>query len=161
MADYVSKSGDTFDLIARNKYGTETEAGRIASANPGVSEPIPAGTVLYIPFVRADTAQQVPADNPNETAVLINGTRFRFWESLSVTLALDSFSSVNLTAPFDQDAPGFKDTFRPFSYVPLVATIGGETVFTGRMVGIDPVLSAGGRSVSVSGYSEQGVCFHD
>lgn len=157
MADYVSQSGDTFDLIARKKYGTETEAGRIEAANPGVSEPIPAGTVIYVPFVRTDSAQKIPADNPNETAVLINGTRFRFWESLSVTLALDSFSSVNLTAPFDPDAPGFKDTFRPFSYAPLVATIGGETVFTGRMMGIDPTLSSERRSINVSGYSEQAV----
>ena len=42
--------GDTFGSIARKSYGTEARASEIQKANPGVSEPLAAGTSLIIPI---------------------------------------------------------------------------------------------------------------
>jgi len=72
-------AGDTFDLIARKKYGTETEAGRISRANPGVVEPLAPGVALVIrnfPDAPKDLPQETADNDINENAVLINRDPF-------------------------------------------------------------------------------------
>lgn len=160
MSTYQVISGDTFEIIARKKYGDEKEADRIARANPGVAEPLTAGTTLTVPVLPGapqDLQSQAPAATDDEVAILIDGQRFRFWDKVRITRAIDSMDTVEFGAPFDVDAPGFKETFRPFSYKPVVITVGGEPLFTGTMVGVTPVLENGQKVISVSGYSLPGV----
>ena len=152
--------GDTFDNIARKQYGTETEAGRIAEANPGSSEPLVVGTVLTIPAIPkapSNIQQSTTANDPNEVAMLIDGNRFRYWDRVSITQTLDSISTINFGAPFESDSPGFKKTFRPFSYNDLVITVGGDPLFTGTMVGVNPNIEVERKTIEVSGYSLPGV----
>jgi len=157
---YKVVNGDTFDNIARKKYGTETEAGRIAEANPGASEPLVVGTVLTIPTIPkapSNIQQRTTANDPNEVALLINGNRFRYWDRVSITQTLDSISTINFGAPFESESPGFKKTFRPFSYNDIVVTMGGDPLFTGTMIGVNPNIDVTRKTIEVSGYSLPGV----
>lgn len=153
-------AGDTFDSIARKQYGTEQEADRIARANPGVAEPLTAGTVLTVPALPgapSDLQAPGPADRDDETAILIDGQRFRFWDKVRITRSIDAMDTVEFSAPFEVDAPGFRETFRPFSFKPVVITVGGEPLFTGTMVAVAPVVENSQKVISVSGYSLPGV----
>lgn len=154
------QAGDTFESISRKKYGTEKEADRIARANPGAAEPLTAGTVLTVP-AQPDAPQNVQqkgvTDSDEEVAVLIDGKRFRFWDRVRITRAIDTMDTVEFGAPFDADAPGFRETFRPFSFKTVVITVGGEPLFTGTMVAVSPAVENGQKIVSVSGYSLPGV----
>lgn len=161
MSKYTVIAGDTFDIIARKKYGTEQDADLIARANPGVVEPIAPGTVLTI-LIKQDAPQnlqqQAAADNQDEVAVLIDGKRFRFWDKVRVTRAIDSMDTIEFSVPFDINIPGFKETFRPFSYKSIVVTIGGDAIFTGTMIAINPVLdNNNNKTITASGYSLPGV----
>lgn len=157
---YNTVAGDTFESVARKRYGNDRHAPSISTANPGVTEPIAAGTVLVIPDIPdapTDTIQAAPSAGVDEVAILINGVRFRFWEGSKITRSIDTFDTVELSAPFDPDAPGFRDTFRPFSYRPMAVTVGGEPLFTGTVISIDPSLTEDQSTLSVSGYSVPGV----
>ena len=160
MATYDTIKGDTFELIARKQYGTELEAGRIKRANPGLVEPFIAGTTLYIPPIPdapKDKPQDAPTNDLNEVAVLIDGTRFRFWNALSITRSIDSIDSIEFFTPFKADAPGFKETFKPFSFKPLEITIGGDPFFSGTIIGVRPTLENKKKTLSVTGYALPGV----
>ncbi len=157
---YNTTAGDTFEAIARRVYGTEQEALRLQEANPGASEPLTAGVVLVVPDLPGaplDQPQQAPAKAPNEVAVLIEGLRFRFWQSIRITRAIDATDTMELVAPFDADSSVFRDTFRPFSYKSAKITVGGVPLFTGTMVGVVPVVDPKRKVVSVSAYSLPGV----
>ena len=152
--------GDTFQSIARKKYGIEQEASRIAVANPGVFEPLTAGTILNVPLLPGaptDLQADAPATTDSEVAVLIDGQRFRFWDKVRVTRSIDVMDIVEFGAPFEADTPGFRDTFRPFSFKPVVITVGGEPLFTGTMVAVSPTVENKQKIITVSGYSVPGV----
>jgi len=157
---YSVITGDTFESISRKKYGTEKEADRIARANPGVAEPLTAGTTLTVPVLpEAPQNLQQAADSStdDEVAILIDGQRFRFWDKVRITRSIDTMDTVEFGAPFDSEAPGFRETFRPFSFKTVVITVGGTPLFTGTMVAVNPVLENAQKIISVSGYSLPGV----
>jgi len=157
---YSTVFGDTFELIARKVYGTEIEATRITQANPGVMEPLTPGISLVVPVLPGaplNVPQAAEASNVSETAVLVDGERFRFWDSIRITRALDTIDMVEFGAPFEADAPGFREAFQPFSFKPLSVTIGGEPFFTGTMIGVNPVLENTRKTIQISGYSLPGV----
>tara|TARA_R110000737_G_scaffold290683_1_gene297281 strand:- start:5751 stop:6986 length:1236 start_codon:yes stop_codon:yes gene_type:complete len=157
---YKVITGDTFESISRKKYGTEKEADLIARANPGVAQPLTAGTTLTVPVLPdapQNVQQSAESSTDDEVAILIDGKRFRFWDKVRITRAIDTMDTVEFGAPFDSESPGFKQTFRPFSFKPVVITVGGEPLFTGTMVTVNPVLENGQKIVAVSGYSLPGV----
>lgn len=152
--------GDTFASIARRVYGTEAEASRIRRANPGVSEPLVTGaeiTTPAVPDAPKDRPQEIPAQAENEVALLVDGERFRFWDSVRVTRSIDAMDTVEFGGPFDSTAPGMRETFRPFSYKTLDVKVGGEQLFTGTMVAVDPVIANESITIAASGYSLPGV----
>lgn len=155
-----TQSGDTFESIARRFYGSEVETITIQRANPGVHEPLSAGldvAVPALPNLPSDKAQSSFADNPDEVAILINGTRFRFWDRVRVIRALDTMDVVEFGAPWEVDVPGMKEAFRPFQYSDIDISVGGEVLFTGTAVSIAPVQDRTQRVMTVSGYSKPGV----
>jgi len=157
---YKVQTGDTFERIARKEYGTELEAITIERANPGVFSPLSEGLDLIIPTlpdVPTDTVQKSLSTNVDEVAILIEGTRFRFWDSVRIVRSIDTMDVVEFGAPFEIDLSEFKNTFRPFSYAPIEVTVGGVPLFTGTQVGVVPTMDKEKRVVSVSAYSIPGV----
>jgi prophage tail gpP-like protein/phage tail protein X len=152
--------GDTFASIARRVYGTEAEASRIRRANPGVSEPLVTGAEIVTPAAPdapRDRPQEIPAQTENEVALLVDGERFRFWDSVRVTRSIDAMDTVEFGGPFDSTAPGMRETFRPFSYKALDIKVGGDQLFAGTMVAVDPVIANESITIAASGYSLPGV----
>ncbi len=157
---YKIITGDTFETIARKQYGTELSANQIARANPGVAEPLVVGTEIIIPQLPnapRNLSQKGAADSENEVAVLIDGERFRFWDTIRIVRALDTMDVVDFSAPFESEAPKFRETFRPFSYKPLQVTLGGDPFFTGTLVGVNPNITPDRKTLVMSGYSLPGV----
>lgn len=155
----ITFDGDTFASIARRVYGSETHAGVLAAANPGARPPFRAGETVVTPPLSGAAGPQPaqPAATQNEVAILIDGTRFRFWTSMRLTRAVDAVDTLELAAPFDPDAPGVRDTFRPFSFKSLTVLVGGVARFTGTLVGVTPSVGNDGKTLEISGYSVPGV----
>lgn len=156
---YKIQSGDTLESISRRQYGSESYADLISDANPGLTENMIAGTEITIPGNPdvAESEAYAPAANENEVAILINGKRFRFWESVRLTRSVDTIWTVEFTAPFYSDLSEFRSTFKPFSYQSVVVTVGGELFFTGTMIGVTPVVDIKKKYISVSCYAKPGV----
>lgn len=157
---YSVAPGDTFEIISRKEYGTENQSSLIAKANPGLSEPLTPGIVINLPNIPGlpkDRQTQAVASSPDETAILIKGKRFRFWDRVRITRSIDSMDTIDFGAPFDSETPEFKENFKPFSFDPIVTTVGGSPLFTGNMVSIIPVVDNNQKIISVSGYSLPGV----
>ncbi len=154
---YKIIEGDTFEIVSRKKYGHEGESDRIAAANPGISEPLITGVVLTIPAIFENSLNsQVQANNIDEVAIIINGVRFRHWTMIKINDGIDSITTVDFSAPFESDAPGFQAAFRPFSFASVEVTVGGVRKFTGRMVVVNPQVSENSRTITVSCYSLPG-----
>lgn len=157
---YKTTTGDTFESIARKRYGTETQAQRIARANPGLTEPLPAGLDINTPALPSapkNAQQRGAANTEQEVALLIDGQRFRYWSDITVTRSIDAVDVVEFSAPFDVDAPGFKETFRPYSFREVEVTVGGEPLFTGTLIDVNPVIEPNSKTIAVSCYSLPGV----
>lgn len=159
MSSYRVVTGDTFETIARKVYGTELAANQLAKANPGVLEPLTAGIEVIVPVLPgtpADLPATAPANGPDEVAISIGNKRFRFWDSVAITRSIDQPDSVEMGAPFEPDTPGFRETFRPFTFRPMGITVGGAPLFTGTAVSVAPVLTDTERTVFVGGYALPG-----
>ena len=149
--------GDTFATIARQTYGDDTKGPRIASANPGVLEPIPGGTSIVVPDdpdAPANAPGAPTASGPDEVAVSVAGNRFRFWESIEIERALDAVDTFKLSAPMGGPVAG---GFVPLSFAPASISVGGALLFTGTVVTVDPDLSPDAKRIAVGGYSTPGV----
>lgn len=156
---YEVISGDTFERVARKKYGSEQYSDIIITANPGVQEPLTAGTVLIIPALPGAplvSLQNKAADTLDEVALSIDGERFRFWTGVTISRPMDSLDSIEFSAPFEPDNAIFREKFRPLSYKDVTVTVGGEPLFTGVMLTPMPDSTAEDRTVSVKAYSLPG-----
>jgi len=154
---YLVGVGDTFDLISRRSYGSEGFASLIRSANPEASSGLVPGTVLIIPDTNSLPVSNVPTAAVDEVAVSINGKRFRFWSTVSLSLSMDTIDRFSLTAPFDPENALFVESFVPMKFAPVSIFVGGVPLFTGTMVDVVPVTDAANSTVSASGYARCGV----
>lgn len=155
---YTVLFGDTFDTIARKQYGDDQYAGRIRRANPGAETPLQAGSSIVVPDLPTEyTGGDAPAAEANEVALSIDGKRFRFWSTVSITRAIDSVPTVEFSAPFESERAEFRETFKPFSFKPVTINVGGARLFTGTLIGVDPSLTTKAATVSATCYSTAGV----
>ena len=157
MSEYVVVAGDTFASVSRKRFGVPSQAGLIAQANPGASDPLVAGTVLSLPLPVRDRAVRYDSGAADEVSLLINGDRFRFWDSVRIARAVDSIDTIEFSAPFDPSAPSHRETFRPFTFAPAEFLVGGERLFTGTVVSVRPLSTDALRTVQVGGYATAGV----
>lgn len=91
--------------------------------------------------------------NEPTVTVAIGGREFLGWEQVTIKRSLDSFSTLDLSAPFEPFEPDFRETFQPFSYKSLQAKVDGEVLFTGQLVGVEPKVTPESTSIRCSGYS--------
>lgn len=92
-----------------------------------------------------------------DVAIIIDGRRWRAWESVEIKTSLDAFASVSFEAPFEHARSTFRSTFQPFSFKPVELRIGDKLVFTGNIVPIDPELDPEKKTVLVGAYSKPAV----
>jgi prophage tail gpP-like protein len=155
-----SRDGDTFETLSRRFYGTEKHADVLKEANPGKTEPFLEGTKFFVPPIQGyskNTPEKVESTNQDEVSILIDGVRFRFWTSITIETTLDSVDKISFFAPFDADVFDYRKVFKPFSYKKVVVNVGGELVFTGTMMAVNPVITPDSKSFSISCYSTPGV----
>jgi len=138
-------------------YGDDAQASRIASANPGVSEPLAAGIQLYTPPQFEALTAKLSANDDQAVIVRLGGKVFRHWTEARLTLSLDSMDTLELIAPFDTSSAEQRAKFRPFSFQTMQVQVGRSLAFNGTMVGTSPQLSASARTVELSAYSLPGV----
>ena len=156
----VVLEGDTFQSLSRRAYGFESAADLISRANPGVGEPLIAGVAITLPDVAGvsdDRSGNAPAANPNEVALKIDGTRFRFWTRIRIVRSIDTVDIIEFVAPFEPEAPGFRQIFKPFSFKPIQVSVGGVPLFDGTLVNVSPSVNPERKEMQVSGYSKPGV----
>jgi prophage tail gpP-like protein len=157
---YTIITGDTFDKIARKVYGSEVDSPLIVRSNPGLAEPLTPGVIIAIPDkpdAPAVTAASTTADSINEVALSVGGERFRFWDSVTISLSMDALDAIEFSAPFEVNNAKFREIFRPLSFQGLSITVGGRLLFTGTMLTPKPATGPESRTVSVTGYSKPGV----
>jgi prophage tail gpP-like protein len=92
----------------------------------------------------------------DEVTVTINGTELRFWNEVTLTTAVDAFSTFTLNAPFDHTSAEHRELFRPLRSQEVVIKVDGETLFTGTVVTVVPSGTPNENSVTLSGYSKAG-----
>lgn len=158
MRRYTVRAGDTLGTISRIHYGTDQQETLIVQANPGVNV-LTVGLEIIIPDLAAaprNAVQNLQANSDDELALLINDQRFRFWENIAITLALDSTSTFSFQALFEPDNRQFVRLFRPLTYQDAQVYIGGKRLFSGNLLPTTPLLTDR-NSVSVSGYSRAGL----
>lgn len=154
---HIVSQGDTFESIARRYYGDELQAPRIIDANPG-SLVLVNGSFVAIPDQQDAPLNNTPkTTGESEVTLLIDNQRFKFWEEVVINRTIDSFDTVEFTAPFEAERQSFRERFKPFSYKTVNVDIGDTPLFTGTMVGVTPDITPSKKSVSVSCYSKPGV----
>ncbi len=89
--------------------------------------------------------------------LVIAGKNFANWFDIDVTLSLDSFDSIQFSAPFEPNRPEFRKLFRPFSYQPVQVLLNGDQLFDGTMLTPDPETNRDSKTVKVSCYAFPGV----
>lgn len=149
-------ASNTFEQLSALIYGTEAHAEVLRGANPGKTG---YGGLIFPTIAGApkDQAQQIPATSPDEVALLIDGVRYRYWSEMSITRTIDSIDTLDIKAPFSADVPQFKETFQPFTYKDMTVNVGGDPLFTGVMVSVDPSITDTEKTVTVSAYAKCGV----
>lgn len=160
MSNYIIQPGDTFEIIARRVYGLPELSDYIARANPGAFEPLnPGGSITLPPDVGVPESRPhaAPANDPDEVAILIDGSRFRFWEAAEITRAIDAPDKITLGGPFEPSDFTHREILRPFSFKPIAATIGGDRIFSGTALSAVPRTDPKVRVFTLRGYALPGV----
>lgn len=160
MSSYTIKPGDTFERIARQVYGDDLKAYLIRDSNPGADGTLVVGETLIIPSDTSATpseAKSFNSDAVNEVALQINGVRFRHWDTVTITRAIDTVSVVEFTAPFDPNDRTTRDAFKPFKFQDVTIDVGGSRLFSGTMMTPSPSVTPTDRTLSVSCYGKPGV----
>lgn len=159
MSSYRVVEGDTLDSISRKIYGTEDFSDIILQSNPGVRG-ITVGQDLIVPDVPPKLELEplsFPAGSPYEVSVEVDGRRFRWWSSISIDLRFSKIDEFSLAANFEPDNLQFVEAFRPFAFNPTIVQIAGQPLFSGSLIGVEPVLGPESRAIQVSSYASCGV----
>lgn len=92
----------------------------------------------------------------SDIALHIYGQKFVFWEGVTISRAVDTVSTATFSAPFEHDAPGFKENFNPFGFAPVLIEVDNDPLFTGTMLSPRPRIEED-RKLDVSCYATCGV----
>lgn len=157
---YTASANDTFDRVARIVYFDDSKAFLVRQANPSVTEPINAGTVLYIPqdlSAPAIVQTGVTAAEANQVTITIDGQDFKWWNDITLDLRLDSIDTFSFNTPFDSSDLDFRERFRPLSFAGVTISIGGVPTINGTMLTVRPQVTPDESTALIEGYSLPGV----
>lgn len=159
---YKIQPNDTLDNISKKVFGSELHASHISRANPGLSNILIPGTSIVIPALPdypGDIPKILGITGSNDVQIFIANTRFEFWTNLTIKRAIDNIDVITFEAPFEPDAPGFRELFLPFQYKTITVKVGNILLLSGVIISINPSV-ADSNIITVSGYSLPGV-LHD
>jgi len=167
---YVTKKDDTPKGLATRFYGNASQYPLILQVNPGllaINPPVSEsgklilGQEIIIPDIAelADLFTNQPStissEDPDEVAVAINETVFRFWNGLSIEFAYDKLArEFSFRAPFEPEFEQYRAAFKPI-FQPTSIYIGGQLVLKGQSFAA-PSLAPDSNTVEVRGYSITG-----
>ncbi len=157
MQTHTVVKGDTFAAISTKAYGVADRAALIAGANPHLTGGLQVGATVKIPEILAAVATEVTAQSGEEVSISVNGKQFRHWVSYELQRGIDQVAKFKFVTPFEPLHQAFRDTFRPLGYQQVDIHVGGEQLFRGVLLHVQPNAGAGGRFCTVSGYASCGV----
>jgi len=149
---YLVVRGDQIRQIARRAYGYDRSADIIdanaaiftkARKDIGISlEGLPyiyAGDRLWLPPVKQQFSETVPANTDDEISIRLDGKVFRGWTASSIERNINKVADGFIfTLPYDPDDKDIRERTRPFSYKPADLFIGGELYIAGESNKISP-----------------------
>jgi len=147
---FRADGGESWNLIARKATGNDLDADKIRRANPGVLEPIIAGTVLQIPV---DDIPSPPDLEPGDTEITVNGQAIGTFNGLTVARSIDAIGKAGFSVP---NEPVTRAIFVPLSN-PAVVISAGPVLLTGRCETPNPVNRANEKVLNVGCYSTPGI----
>ncbi len=89
----------------------------------------------------------------DEITLTIDGVEFIGWTNATLVSPMDSFASVEFSAPFEPQHKRFRDAFRPFSFAPCEVAIDGKRQFKGTIVDVAPDGGANKSESTIKAYS--------
>lgn len=89
--------------------------------------------------------------------IQIDRNYFGNWTDVEITLSIDSFSTISLTAPFALENRKFRDNFRPFMFQDLRVDTHLQALFEGYILTPQPKHEVTSSSVTVTGYAKPAV----
>lgn len=92
-----------------------------------------------------------------DVSISIGEQLFRYWSEVEIKLSIDTHATIKLKSPFEADRSEFREAFRPFTFPPITIKVGGELLFTGTLIDVDPDADSSGRTVTATAYSKPGV----
>lgn len=102
-------------------------------------------------------ATKIQADSPDQTTIILDGTRVEQFSDESVLLTIDNVGNgFSFNVPFVPGTKEYRDLFRPFKYQDVQLYIGGNLVLNGTVEKIAPTLTDISNSVNVQGRSKTG-----
>lgn len=103
-------------------------------------------------------ATKIQADSPDQTTIIVDGTRIEQFSDESVLLTIDNVGNgFSFNVPFFPGTREYRDLFRPFKYQDLQLYIGGNLVINGTVEKITPSATDTSNSINVQGRSKTGV----
>lgn len=161
-------SGDRITWLSQRYYGTQSKTKLIINANPQLkgrvlsTESLPTiypGDTLIIPDDPSSkkAPKTITSENDNDVTVKIQGQKFAFFSSFSLTQEIDSFDTFNFNAPFNPDELIYREAFRPFSYKPCEVYYGSDLLFNGTLLAPASASTPEINPLSISGYPKCGV----
>ena len=103
-------------------------------------------------------ATKIQADSPDQTTIILDGTRIEQFSDESILLTIDNVGNgFSFNVPFFPGTREYRDLFRPFKYQDVQLYIGENLVLNGTVEKVAPSLTDTSNSVNVQGRSRTGV----
>lgn len=149
---YTVVSGDQIRRIARKSYGYDRSSdivdanAELLKGKPISLEGLPtiySGNRLWLPEVKKQFSETVPANTDDEISIRINGKVFTGWTASSISRNIntiaDAFTYKLPYDPFDLD---LRERTRPYGFQRADLFIGGELYIAGQNIKVAPAVRA-------------------
>lgn len=167
MSTYIAEAGDTFERIARLKYGDDRKASFIRHANPSIVNmsdvfgvyTIPEGALIQVPNLPPVITPNPPSSAVGKDTVTVRvaGKEFSNWSAAALTQNVGKFDTFTLRAPYEPDGSLFDGVIKPFSFAPCELFIGEQLMLVGTILNVKPIMSTSGRTINIDGYAKAGI----
>lgn len=101
---------------------------------------------------------KISADYPDETALIVDGTRIEQFGNESILFSIDQVGAgFSFECPFYPETKKYRELFKPFGYQDVAFYIGGNLVLSGIIESISPKYDTTKTAVACQGRSKTGI----